>query len=177
MRLPCIVATCIEIAQTNIDLRNDAFMILYNLMKSRVHWACRIYFGDVNLVDDAIQQTFLKALTNITECRRPASFSGWLVTTARRVCLDMIRTNKRLNKRNHQVARPESLTEDPLMDLSFQETLGIAKANLTPDELLVVSLHCEEELTFVEISELMESTPAATRALWDSALKKLRELL
>ncbi len=44
---------------------------------------------------DAIQMTWLRLMTNLHRVQDPERFSGWLVTTARRECLSVIRARKR----------------------------------------------------------------------------------
>ena len=91
---------------------------------------CR-YLGDVNNVDDLVQDTYLRAMRSLHTYRGDATGVRWLITIARRACADAIDSNKR-------ASRPE-LTRRVSHDAS----------SVVEIEILIDGLPYEQRLAFV----------------------------
>jgi len=65
-------------------------------MRPRVRFVARSVLRDEHEAEDAVQDTFLRALRGISGLREPAALSGWLLTLARRAALDRCRDLRRM---------------------------------------------------------------------------------
>jgi RNA polymerase sigma-70 factor (ECF subfamily) len=65
-------------------------------MRPRVRFVARSVLLDEHEAEDAVQDTFLRAIRGINTLREPAAVSGWLLTLARRAALDRCRRLQRL---------------------------------------------------------------------------------
>jgi RNA polymerase sigma factor (sigma-70 family) len=64
-------------------------------LEPRVRRVARGFRLSASDVDDVVQHTWLKLLENIDKINDPACLPGWLATTARRMCLDVLQARMR----------------------------------------------------------------------------------
>ena len=81
------------------------FSALYSATAPVVRSFVRQRAGDVNLVEDLVQETFLRAYRSPPDCDRPPL--PWLLTIARHVCIDAFR-----RQRPCQLVTPDLLPDD-----------------------------------------------------------------
>lgn len=70
---------------------SDAFATLYALTYNKVYNYARHYLKDSYMAQDAVQETFIRALKNINNLNEPKFFISWLNKIAFNVCFDMAR--------------------------------------------------------------------------------------
>lgn len=88
---------------------SDAFATLYALTYNKIYnYACH-YLRDTFLAQDAVQETYIRALKNISSLAEPEYFVSWLNKIAFNVCFDM-------TKAREGSAAP---TEDEVMEQIF----------------------------------------------------------
>jgi len=105
---------------------NSCFAELFTRHRQRVYFACRGFFPDGALAEDAAQETFLRAYQNMHGFQG-GDFSRWLMRIARNVCIDQWRKR-----------RPESRIED--LDAASGEKPGAARLDAYELELAVRKL-------------------------------------
>lgn len=84
----------IEMAKKN---DNDAFEMLYESYKDLMAFHLLKYFSDENVVNDLLQEVFLKMWTKISQFdnRSKDSFKSWLYKIATNIALNHLRSIKR----------------------------------------------------------------------------------
>lgn len=84
----------IEMAKQN---NNDAFELLYNNYKDLMAFHLLKYFSDENVVNDLLQEVFLKMWTKISQFdnRSKDSFKSWLYKITTNIALNHLRSIKR----------------------------------------------------------------------------------
>lgn len=90
---------------------NDAFAEIYALTYNKVYNFCRHYLRDDNLAQDALQEVYISALSNIQQINDPTLFVAWLNRISFNICYDLSR--KRLN--------PESINSQEILDVLYDE--------------------------------------------------------
>ncbi len=76
-------------------MRDPDWNAIHAAMRPRVRFVARSVLRDEHEAEDAVQDTFLRAIRAIDTLREPAAISGWLLTLARRAALDRCRTFQR----------------------------------------------------------------------------------
>ncbi len=71
---------------------NEEFRLLVEEHQTPLLRLCFLYLHDAQLAEDAVQETFLKALRGWADFRGEASRKTWLTRIAIRTCCDMRRT-------------------------------------------------------------------------------------
>src|ERR1041384_1625663 len=96
-------ATDLELARLARTGDERAFEEIVRRYSPRVFRVASRFFRQRALVEDAAQEAFLKAYTQISTYEGRGSFEGWLVRLTTNQCLNMLRSAKR---------RPESTVSD-----------------------------------------------------------------
>jgi RNA polymerase sigma factor (sigma-70 family) len=148
--------------------------------------------GSVADAEDAVQETYLRWY-NLTEEGRRAIESpmGWLMTTASRICLDMLGSARARRERYVGEWLPEPLpdparwtshkpaddTTDPADQVTLDESVAMALLlvleGMTPAERVAFVLHDVFQYRFNEIADIVGRSPGACRQLASSARRRV----
>jgi RNA polymerase sigma-70 factor (ECF subfamily) len=137
--------------------------------------------GSLSDVDDALQETWLRAST--ADTGRVENPGAWLKTILARVCLNMLRSRGSRREEPLGARLPDPIVvpaaaSDPEQDALLAESVGLALLvvieMLTPAERLAFVLHDVFGFTFDEIAPIMERSSAATRQLASRARRRVQ---
>jgi RNA polymerase sigma-70 factor (ECF subfamily) len=142
---------------------------LYRLLAPRIFGHLRLLLGDCAEVEDALQQTFLYAFTNLASFRGESRFATWLHGIAVRSALNVIRARGRraraLTRWTHALGfgrTPSDLS--PERDLLVREDLrrlDTYLGELSADKQVAFLLYYVEDLDLGEVAERVGAAPAA----------------
>jgi RNA polymerase sigma factor (sigma-70 family) len=142
------------------------------------------WLGNQTLVEDAIQELFIKLMRNRQNLREPVSVKTYLFKALRAMLLDKLKSKKALNSYdelgdNHFTLHlsPELVLIDREEEIELKKKLEQAIAQLTPRQREGIFLRYVEGIPYAEISSMMELTPKATYKLMARAIDALRELM
>ena len=146
---------------------------------------CRVYLNDVSLAEDAFQETFLKVLDKAHTKKREGNEKYWLLSIARNVCKDMLRSS--------WLKRTEGLIEDENGESNYPDTSqGVyERAESNEKEGKVLSAVMSLDLKYREvilmqyyydmdnesISRVLNITQSAVRSRSMRAKKQLEVML
>ena len=117
-------------------------------------------------VDDAFQETFLRALRGYAGLAHAENLRAWVFTIAARVAVD-----------EHRRARPRPLSEERAFDQRrppYAEVEHLADG-LPPKERAAVVLRYAYDLEYVDIAAALGSTEEAARQAASSGVRRLRK--
>jgi RNA polymerase sigma-70 factor, ECF subfamily len=166
------------------DLR--AYGDLIERHHERLH---RLSYGilhDLAAAEDAVQETFLKALDRIASYRGESAPQAWLTAIALNVCRHRIRDGKRepagvehrTLEGGRQVQRPRSrAAASRAAQHEHSRLLAIAMGYLTEAQREAFLLHYDQGLPYEEVGQILGIRPGAARALAHRAKASLREHL
>jgi RNA polymerase sigma-70 factor (ECF subfamily) len=132
--------------------------------------------GRSDLVGDACQEVFLRALLAGPRYRESGSFSAWLYRIALNVARDAIRRQRRarLSLVNGEPASPAASPESATAQHELTQHVSAALAELPEPQRLVLVLRHYEGMSFEDIARLT-ATPASTlKSRFAAALNFLR---
>ncbi|PJJ73423.1 RNA polymerase sigma-70 factor (ECF subfamily) [Diaminobutyricimonas aerilata] len=151
---------------------------------------CYRILGSLADAEDAVQETYARwHRLGEQERRGITARRSWLMTTASRICLDMLGTARA--RREHYVGQwlPEPVpqaglwqsttaTVDPADRVTLDESVSMALLvvleSMTPAERVAFVLHDVFQYTFAEVGEIVGRSPEACRQLASSARKRVR---
>ncbi len=166
-----------------------AFAEIVRRHSPRVFRVAGRFFRQREKVEEAAQEVFLKAFTELDSFEARGSFEGWLTRIATNTCLNLVRSAKR---------RPEltvsDLTEDEgtWLDDHLSETAaarhealergrvaadlaGRVLDTMSPDDRLVLSLVDGEELAVKEVAEMTGWSESKVKVQAFRARRRMRE--
>lgn len=133
---------------------------------------CYIYLHDVQLAEDAVQETFIKAVRAWDSFRGEAGVRTWLTRIAMRTCMDMRRGFwfRRVDRR----VTPEMLPDRAQEAEEGESALTLAVMNLPKKEREVILLYYYQDMNMKDIAETLGVTQPTVSYRLRRAKEKLR---
>ncbi len=168
----------IRVLKTDI---NKGFRLVVGKYTPKLYWHIRRLVILHDDADDALQNTFLNAWRNIGKFRSESSLYTWLYTIATNESLALI--NKR--KRNSAVSlddlgsffacSPEGSTYFDGNEATVK--LQNAILQLPEKQRIVFNLKYFEEMTYEDMSKVLNTSEGALKASYHHAVKKIEKML
>jgi RNA polymerase sigma-70 factor, ECF subfamily len=131
-------------------------------------------------VEDLVQDTFVRAFGSLDSFRGESSLRTWLFTIARRLLLDLRRSEQRRGEQV-EVREQDAVTEfDPLDSVVATETrqrMRAALNRLSATQREVFLLRVNEGLSYREIAGVADTTEGAARVHYHNAMRAIKEFL
>jgi len=151
---------------------------IYNFIK---------HFISTDEANDVTQEVFIKIWKNIKKFdRNKSSFKTWVFVIARNTVIDFSRKRKSIlfSSMNEEESTFEEnikdeiiLPDEALQKLQEKDLLYSLLDKLSDQYKAVLILHYQEEMTFKEISEILEKPLNTVKNHHFRAIKKLREMI
>lgn len=172
--------------ETNIHLieqcrkgNRSAQLALYKQFAARLYNVCLRIIGNPQDAEEAMQDSFLKAFTQLEQYQAGTSFEAWLQQIAVRTAIDYVR---------RQLPEEEDLTDD-YAELADEDTpdeeelqCSVAQVKAACQQLpagyrVVLSLYLFEGYDMEEIASILHIRPASVRSQYLRGKRKLLEQL
>lgn len=136
---------------------------------------CYLYLHDAQLAEDAVQETFIKAVRSLERFRGEASMKTWLTRIAMRTCCDMRRGSwfRRMDRR----ITPEMLPEPQTETSADEAELTAAVMNLPKREREVILLYYYQDMNVNEVADALGVTQPTVSYRLRRARERLRREL
>jgi RNA polymerase sigma-70 factor, ECF subfamily len=179
----------LELARTARDGDESAFAEIMRRYSPRVfHYASR-FFRQRNLIEDAAQEVFLKAFTELDSFEGRGSMEGWLTRITTNTCLNMLRSSKRRPELTTADLSEDESTwlDDQMTDLANErhrsaersvvaaDLTGKVLEGLPADDQLVLMLMEGEDASVKDVAELTGWSESKVKVQAFRARKRMRE--
>lgn len=162
----------------------EAFGELIRLYERPIFNLCYRMLGDGAEAEDAAQEAFIRAYSNLASYDRGRSFKTWLFSIASNHCIDRLR-KRRLTLLSIDEPLPPhpalvSDQPDPEQQMLEEERSALIQKllnQLAPDYRVAVVLRYWYDLSYQEMSEMLETTESAVKSRLFRARQALVELL
>lgn len=161
--------------------QRDAFSSIVSHFSEQLYWQIRKMVLSHDDANDLLQNTFLKAWTNIDSFRGDSKLSTWLYRIAVNECITFLNRQKLRN----QVSLSDD--ESPLLNIleaneyfeGDEAQLKLQKAILTlPDkQRLVFNMRYFDDMKYEEMSAVLGTSVGALKASYHHAVKKIEDFL
>jgi RNA polymerase sigma-70 factor (ECF subfamily) len=179
----------LELARSAREGDESAFEEIMRRYSRRVfHYASK-FFRQRSLVEEAAQEVFLKAFTELGSFEGRGSMEGWLTRITTNTCLNLLRSSKR---------RPESMVSDLTDDettwldknlagaamerhqssersTAAADLAGRVLQGLTPEDQLVLTLIDGEDASVKDVVELTGWSESKVKVQAFRARRRMRE--
>ncbi len=161
----------------NPKTQHQAFEEIVNHYSQSVYWQIRRLVIDHDDTDDVLQNTFIKAWTNIGSFRGDSKLSTWLYKIAYNESLTFI-SHKRntVSLDNTDSSLTDSLESDPYFD-GDETQLMLQKAidRLPAKQKAVFNMKYYEEMKYEKMSQITGTSVGALKATFHLAVKKIED--
>ncbi len=158
----------------------DAFRVLVDRYRSRLHPLAAGILHDSDLAADAVQDAFLKAYSSLSEYRGRGQFGAWLRRILVNHCLSILRQRHAylsLEDLDQELICRERTPEDHVMAGSEADGIRQAMGRLPAHYRAALVLRAVEGLSYREISGLL-GVPESTVETWiHRGRMRMRQLL
>lgn len=163
---------------------SDAFAELYvATYQQQYRFSCR-YLQDEFLAQDAIQETYILALKNISTLRDPMVFVSWLNQINMRVCFEMYRREHRqmqgmeLYEQLHREALGEEDSPESRMMLADEQEYLIKQVLALPfSESQAIVLRYFRNMKIQDIARMMQISQSSVKRYIKNGQKLLAQSL
>lgn len=133
-----------------------SFQQLYRRYQQRVRSTLYQLCGP-SILDDLVQEVFLRAWKGLPRLREPSQFSTWLYRISWNVATDQRRKWARHSSQEHRLSQlnPEEGQEPFLVQLHYQDLVQRSLAQLTLQQRAVLVLHDLEALSQKEVAAVL----------------------
>lgn len=162
-----------------------AFEKLVLKYQKRIYYAVRKIVLNHDDTNDIVQDTFVKAFSNLHQFDEQFSFYPWLHRIAINTTLNFKSKTSRLHifsnhSEENDVKRTIQSNANPLeevIETEFKEKVDEALQKIPLDQRIVFMLRTSEDLSYQEISEQLDISIGTVMSRLSRARTKLKELL
>ncbi len=163
------------------ERQNEALKLLIDTYQKRLYWQIRRIVVQHDDADDVLQNTFIKAWQGLKNFNQSSSLYTWLYRIATNEALNFLRKKTKENNIPYEQVSyylSNSLISDPYFKGDeIQRKLQQALLLLPEKQRLVFNMRYYDEMSYEEISEIMETSVGALKASYHHAVKKIEEYL
>lgn len=161
--------------------QRDAFSKIVGLYGEKLYWQIRKMVLNHEDANDLLQNTFLKAWTNIDYFRGDAKLSTWLYRIAINECITFLNRQRTVNNVSIDDTDEfllEKLKGDEYFDGDEAE-MKLQRAILTLPEKqrAVFNMKYFDDMKYEDMSEIFGTSVGALKASYHHAVKKVEEFL
>ncbi len=165
----------------NRETQRDAFAEVVEAYGEKLYWQIRKMVLSHEDANDILQNTFLKAWSNLDYFRGKAKVSTWLYKIATNECITFLnrqRASRNISLDDTDVFLLETLKSDDYFDgdeleLKFQEAI----LRLPEKQRLVFTMKYGTDMKYEEMSEVLGTSVGALKASYHHAVKKIEAFL
>ena len=172
----------------NREEARNRFEEIINTHQSRITRIAYYYLRDPMEVDEAVQDTFLKAFVHLPKFRDELHFELWLSRIAVNGCLDRLKaktrrrrwtlaSNEQTDKLINQEPTREPSAEQRLLAGERRDQLLAAVEQLPKRQRTIVILNQLEGYSAKEVASMLNLAEATVRVHLFRAIRSLRRLL
>ena len=167
-----------HLVQQSLQGDTQSFRLLYRRHEKRVR-TILYQLCDVSVLDDLVQDVFLRAWRGLPKFRQTAKFSTWLYRIAWNVASDYRQTAaKRRTQLQELTKQAPTRQESPdVMHLHYQDLVQRGLNELSAAHWTVLVLHDLEEVPQKDIAEILEIPVGTVKSRLFHARAAVRKFL
>lgn len=163
------------------NTRDRGFNVLVSAYQEKIYWLIRRIVISHDDSNDVVQNVFIKIWNNIGDFREDAKLSTWIYRIAVNEALALLKSRKFINFIpffNVEKKLAESLVDDHFfqadeIELKLQKSI----LALPTRQRLVFNMRYYDELSFEEISKILNTSESALKSSYHFAFKKIKKNL
>ena len=161
--------------------QREAFGQIVRAYSEQIYWQIRRLVFSHDDANDLLQNTFVKAWTNIEYFRGDAKMSTWLYRIALNECLTFLnkqRASQQLSIDEAEAETMNQLESDTYFDGDETQKIFLQAVKQLPDkQQMIFNLKYFKEMKYEEISEILGTSIGALKASYHHAVKKIESFL
>lgn len=165
----------------NAGKTDEAFKQLVHLYSERLYWHIRRFVLSHDEANDILQEVYIKIWKSLSSFRGDSGLYTWVYRIATNESLNYLRKKKKkatLSFGSFSELMDKKIDEDVFFNGNeIQRELHRAIQKLPNKQKVVFNLRYFDELSYKEISEILNTSEGALKASYHHAYKKIKEEL
>lgn len=159
------------------ETRREAFRQVVERYGQKLYWQIRHVVTFHDDANDVLQNTFIKAWTNLDSFRGEARLSTWLYRIAQNESLTFLQQRKDTVAIDDKEANlMNTMESDPYFDGDqVQRQLQAAIHSLPPKQQQVFCLKYFDNMKYEQMAQVLDTSVGALKASYHIAVKKIEE--
>lgn len=141
-----------------------AFKAFVDTYSAYMYTICYRYMGDTEIAKDALQESLVQVISNISKYEEQGKFKSWVSSVTVKKCLDQLRKEKR-----HQYSALENIVEPSVREVGSlrldEEDVMKFIENVPENYRVAISMFLVEGYSHKEIADQMNITESSSRSL------------
>lgn len=165
----------------DMKTRRQAFTKVVSAYQEQLYWQIRKLVINHDDTADVLQNTFLKAWTNLDNFRGDSKISSWLYTIAHNEAITFL--TKVQAEKEMTADDPDGYLRDQIQSDKYfdgdeaQRKLLLAIAELPTKQRQVFNMRYFDEIPYEEMSTILNTSVGALKASYHFAVEKITEYL
>jgi RNA polymerase sigma-70 factor, ECF subfamily len=156
---------------------HSAFEALTIARVDRLFTVARLVLRDVELAQDAVQETLIRTWQQLPRLRDADKFDAWVHRLLINSCVDQHRSRRRMSRQIQQVARIEPSTNDTSANTADRDQLERGFRRLKPEHRAAMVLRYYAGYSADEIAEILGIPIGTAKSRIHYATEALRAAL
>lgn len=165
----------------NSSSQHDAFTQLVKKYQQKLYWHIRRLVIDHEDTNDVLQNTFIKVWNALSGFKGESQLYTWLYRIATNESLNFIEQKKRKTMSDINELSDEFMSKlkaDPVFDSNRLECqLQLAIQQLPEKQKVVFNLRYYDEMSYEDMSRILETSAGALKASYHHAAKKVEDFI
>ncbi|HIW33560.1 MAG TPA: RNA polymerase sigma factor [Candidatus Paenibacillus intestinavium] len=154
----------------------QAFSELVKISQQKVFRYCYPMLTNRQDAEDIVQETFIKAFQHLHNYKDEGNFIGWVMTIAHRLCLNKLKSNKRMFVLLHKMTIDQpTVTTHTQYEEQVNDVIFKLLNHLKPKYRAIVILKVIQGFSYEEMSGILEESPVNLRKQYERAKKSLQQ--
>lgn len=157
------------------ETQRAAFGEVVKAYSEQLYWQIRRMVLSHDDANDLLQNTFIKAWSNLNYFRGEAKLSTWLYRIALNESLNFLnkqRAQNQLSIDDEEAMALNKLESDPYLMVTIHSFYLKSNSNASRKQRMVFNLKYFQEMKYEEISEILGTSVGALKASYHHAVKK-----
>ncbi|MFD2512476.1 RNA polymerase sigma factor [Pontibacter locisalis] len=160
--------------------KSRSFTLLMDAYNERIYWHIRRLVVSHEDAQDVLQETFINVYNNLDKFAGKSKIYTWLYRIATNECIRLLRNRQKFLSSYDEVSEKlisqlhdNSIEESDKILIKFQEAI----LSLPEKQRLVFNLRYYDELSYEEISQVLDSSVATLKTNYHYASNKIKDYM
>lgn len=160
----------------------NAFNLIVRKYQKKVYWIIRKMVLDHDDADDISQEVFIKLYRSLGDFRGESKFYTYIYKIAVNFSINHINKHKKINLRKSEMDNADIRSSDKSADEEMNsrqrtQILEEAISSLPDQQRAVFTMRYYDNMTYEEISDILNKSVGGMKANYFHAIKKLEKFL